>query len=259
MGKLLRCELWKLKRKKLFSIAFTTTFIMPLFFSLLLTDRDLDDMMSVVREENGFLLLIPLTVVLAANLFFAEHDNDTLKNLLCVPVAKGRLALAKLAVLLLFCVGYELAGYAVSLLLAALAGLSLDGWALQLYLTLCTGVLLWAAALPCILVVVWSNRSYIISVLLAFAYTVLNYILHIADAFVMVPLGLNLATFLPVPMIFRWLYQYHCWADAAEETLLFVERFRPYFVPTSVVFAVLLLEALVCALLLIRVYRRQAV
>lgn len=259
MAKLLRCELWKLRRKKLFSIAFSTAFIMPLLFSLLLRDPDLDDMMSVVREQNGFLLLIPLMVVLAANLFFAEHDHDTLKNLLCVPVTRGRLAVVKLTVLLLFCAGYQLAGYAVTLPLAALRGLSLEGWAQQLALTLGTGVLLWAAALPCILVVVWSNKSYIISVLLAFAYTILNYILHLADAFIMVPLGLNVATFLPVPMIFRWLYQYHWWEGAKEETLLFVERFRPYFVSTPVVFAVLLLEALLCTALLIRVYQKQPV
>lgn len=52
---------------------------MPVLYSLLLSDSSFDDLMSVIREENGFLLLIPLTVVLAANLFFEEHDYDTLK------------------------------------------------------------------------------------------------------------------------------------------------------------------------------------
>ena len=53
---------------------------MPVLYSLLLSDSSFDDLMSVIREENGFLLLIPLTVVLAANLFFEEHDYDTLKK-----------------------------------------------------------------------------------------------------------------------------------------------------------------------------------
>ena len=88
MLRLIQCEFLKLKRKRLFQAAFLTTFIMPVLYSLLLSDSSFDDLMSVIREENGFLLLIPLTVVLAANLFFEEHDYDTLKNLMCVPVTK---------------------------------------------------------------------------------------------------------------------------------------------------------------------------
>ena len=80
MLRLIQCEFLKLKRKRLFQAAFLTTFIMPVLYSLLLSDSSFDDLMSVIREENGFLLLIPLTVVLAANLFFEEHDYDTLKR-----------------------------------------------------------------------------------------------------------------------------------------------------------------------------------
>lgn len=63
--------------------------------------------MSSVREESGFLLLIPILVIIAANLFFEEHDNDTLKNLICVPVSKSHLVIAKVTVLFLFSVAYE--------------------------------------------------------------------------------------------------------------------------------------------------------
>lgn len=259
MLSLLRCEMWKLKRKKLFQFAFLTTFVMPLLYALILTGGDLDDRMSVVREESGFLILIPLSVVIAAHLFFEEHDYDTLKNLMCVPVSKARLAAAKLMILLIFNVLYQLAGCLFTLLLAALGGLPLGGWRTQLFLTLGTGALLWAAAMPCLLLVVWCNKSYIVSVIIAFAYTVLNYILHISDAFVMAPLGLNAATFLPVPMIFRWLYQYHSLGDAGQQSVEFYQRFSPYFVSTPVVFAVLLGEAALCAGLLMAVYRRQHV
>ena len=63
MLRLIQCEFLKLKRKRLFQAAFLTTFIMPVLYSLLLSDCSFDDLMSVIREENGFLLLIPLTVV----------------------------------------------------------------------------------------------------------------------------------------------------------------------------------------------------
>ena len=63
------CEFGKLKRKKLFRIAFLTTFVMPLLYFLILDDTTLENMMSVVKTDNAFLLLIPFSVVLAANLF----------------------------------------------------------------------------------------------------------------------------------------------------------------------------------------------
>lgn len=168
MLKLVKCEFWKLKRKGLFKIALFTTVLFPIFNIMLLSGGDLADVMSSVREDSGFLLLIPILVIIAANLFFEEHDNDTLKNLICVPVLKSRLVMAKVIVLVLFSVVYELVGFCISVLLAITQGISLNGLGLQLFLTFCTGILLWAAALPCIILVVWCNKSYIISVIIAF-------------------------------------------------------------------------------------------
>lgn len=259
MLRLVLCEFWKLKRRKLCSLAFLTVFLMPLFYSFIMTDKSLDNLMSVVREENGFILLIPLSMVVTADLFFVEHDQDTLKNLLCIPVSKGQIALAKIFVLLCFDVAYELVGYAVSILLAVLLGIPLKDQGLQLFLTFCTGILLWAAALPGVLFVVWFNKSYIISVIFAFGYAILGYIMHISDACLRVPVGFNAATFLPVPMIFRWLYQYHAMEGAGEVMAAFYEGFRPYFVSTPVVFAVLLAEAAVSTAVMMVVYRRQDV
>lgn len=257
MLKLIRTEFWKLRRKRLFQIAFLTTFIMPVFYAMIIEDANLDNLMSVVQEENGFLLLIPLSVILAAHLFFEEQDHDTLKNLLCVPVGKGRLAAAKLLVVLFFDIAYELAGFGVALGMAVLSGAPFQGLLREFFLTLGCGVLLWAAALPCLVLVVWCNRSYIISVLIAFAYTVLGYILHISGAAIMVPLGCNVPSLLPVPVIFRWLYQFHSLEGAGEMTAAFYEKFRPYFVPTPAVFGILLAEAALCTVLMVRIYERQ--
>ena len=257
MLKLMQVEFRKLRRRKLFQIAFLTTFLMPLFYSMIMREMSLDNLMSVVQEENGFLLLIPLSVVLAANLFFAEHDHDTLKNLLCVPVDRGRLAVAKLLVVLLFDIAYELAGFGIALCMALLHGAPLQGLLQEFLLTLGCGVLLWAAALPCLVLVVWCNRSYIISVLIAFAYTALGYILHISDKIVMVPLGCNIPSLLPVPVIFRWLYQFHSLEGAGEVLMSFYERFRPYFVPTKAAFGILSAEAAICCFLIMKIYGKQ--
>ena len=52
-------------------------------------------MMSTLFQMSAYLLLMPALVVLASNLLFEEQDNDTLKNLMTVPVSKPTLALAK--------------------------------------------------------------------------------------------------------------------------------------------------------------------
>lgn len=257
MLKLVLCEFWKLKRKGMFKVALFTAILFPAFNIMLLSDGDLADVMSGVREESGFLLLIPILVIMAASLFFEEHDNDTLKNLMCVPVLRSRLVMAKVIVLFLFSIVYELSGFCVGILLAITQGLSLNGWALQLFLTFCTGILLWAAALPCIILVVWCNKSYIISVIIAFFYTLLGYALHLSDAIMMKPLGLNISTFIPVPMIFRWLYQFK--APEGKTMTDFYNRFSPYFVSTPVIFMILIAEAVVCILLVTRVYQKQEV
>lgn len=261
MGKLLWCEWAKLKRRPLFQIAALTSVVLPILFLPYLksqgTDADATDaMMDVLRTESGFLLLIPLLVILASNLLFEEHDNDTLKNLVCVPISKGRLVVAKLGLLLLFSLAYLMVGYLFGVLALTLAGWKVDGWLFQLWLTAGTGVLLWAAALPCVLLAVWLNKSSIITVVLAFFYTMANYILGISSNMMMMPMGLNAGTLLPVPLLKRWLFQYHVMRPGSEGAQLYAQL-SPYFVTPAQAFAVLGAEAAVCLLLIVWVYRRQ--
>lgn len=255
MLKLVICEFAKLKRRRLFKVALLTSVLFPSFYSALVSMDNLGEIAGTAREDGGFLLLIPILVIMAASLFFEEHDYDTLKNLVCVPVSKSHIVMAKIFVLLLFSVVYELAGYVFSILLAVIQGVPTDEWALQLFLTFCTGILLWAAALPCMILVVWCNKSYIISVIIAFFYTLLGYALHFSDRILMKPLGLNVNTLLPVPVIFRWLYQFKI--PNGEIMADFYRRFSPYFISTPAVFMLLLSEAAVCILLVIKVYQKQ--
>jgi len=254
---LLLSEFKKFKRKKLFYFGILAAFIFPLFNAVLLSDSTFASVQSGVREDNAFLLLMPLLIILAANLFFVEQDNDTLKNLLCIPVPKNQLVLVKLLVLLIFSVAFQLMGFAVSTVIAVSQNIPLTDFAFQLTLTASSGVLMWAAALPCILLVVWFNKSYILSVIIVFFYTLLNYVMHFSDAIMMQPFGINAGTLMPVPMIFRWLYQFY--TPTGEIQTEFYNRFSQYFVPASVCFGVLLLEAAVCIYLMIRIYRRREI
>lgn len=257
MRNLLLSEFKKFKRKKLFYFGILAAFIFPLFNAVLLSDSTFASVQSGVREDNAFLLLMPLLIILAANLFFVEQDNDTLKNLLCIPVPKNQLVLVKLLVLLIFSVAFQLMGFAVSTVIAVSQTIPLTDFAFQLTLTASSGVLMWAAALPCIVLVVWFNKSYILSVIIVFFYTLLNYVMHFSDAIMMQPFGINAGTLMPVPMIFRWLYQFYTPTGEIQTELY--NRFSQYFVPASVCFGVLLLEAAVCIYLMIRIYRRREI
>lgn len=257
MRNLLLTEFIKFKRKKLFFFGILAAFIFPLFNAVLLSDSNFASVQSGVREDNAFLLLMPLLIILAANLFFVEQDNDTLKNLLCIPVSKNHLVVVKLLVLLIFSVAFQLMGFAVSTVIAVFQNIPLVDVAFQFSLTASSGVLMWAAALPCIVLIVSFNKSYILSVIIVFFYTLLNYVMHFSDTIMMQPFGINAGTLMPVPMIFRWLYQFY--TPTGEIQTEFYNRFSQYFVPASVCFGVLLLEAAVCIYLMIRIYRRREI
>ena len=88
MLKLLRCEFAKLRRKPLFFGAAAVSALIPLGCALFLPDfqkftsgaQAVEGMMSTLFQMSAYLLLMPALVVLAANLFFEEQDNDTLKK-----------------------------------------------------------------------------------------------------------------------------------------------------------------------------------
>ena len=257
MHNLLITEFRKFRRKKIFLLGILAAFIFPLFNCVLLSDPNFASIQSGVREDNAFLLLMPLLIILAANLFFVEQDNDTLKNLLCIPVSKNQLVFVKLLVLLLFSVAFQLMGFMVGTAIAVFQKIPLNDFVFQFFLTASTGVLMWAAALPCIGLVIWFNKSYILSVIIVFFYTLLNYVLHFSDAIMMQPLGINAGTLMPVPMIFRWLYQFY--TPVGEIQIAFYNRFSQYFVSAPICFGVLLLEAAVCIYLMMRIYRRREI
>ena len=218
-----------------------------------------DSMMSTLFQMSAYLLLMPALVVLASNLFFEEQDNDTLKNILTVPVSKSALALSKLLLLLLFAVAFMGAGGLINLALILLSGWEPAGFGRLFFVGLGQGIMMWAGALPCILLVVLLNRSYIVSVIITFFYTSVNYIFGLNDLFITQPFGLNLGTLLPGPLTFRWYFQYLDFSNAGAEMLGLLERVSPYFVTTAQAFLVTGVEAAVFLALIALVYKRQGV
>ena len=214
-------------------------------------------MMSTLFQMSAYLLLMPALVVLASNLLFEEQDNDTLKNLMTVPVSKSALAMAKMALLFLFSIAFMAVGGLVVLLIVLAAGWEPVGFWRLFFVGVGQGIMMWAGALPCILLVVLLNRSYIVSVIITFFYTSVNYIFGLNDLFITQPFGLNLGTLLPGPLTFRWYFQYLDFSNAGTEMLGLLERVSPYFVTTAQAFLVTGAEAAVFLALIALVYKRQ--
>ena len=121
------------------------------------------------------------------------------------------------------------------------------------------GVIMWAGALPCILLVVLLNKNYIVSVVITFFYTIVNYIFSMNDLFLTQPFGLNIGTLLPGPLAFRWTFQFYDQSRTSAELAELLERISPYFLGRAQVFSVIVVEAIVFLTLIAMAFRRQEI
>ena len=204
--KLLRCEFAKLKRKPLFFAAAAISALIPLGCALFLPEMQefssgaeaVDRLMSTLFQLSAYLLLMPAVVVLASNLLFEEQYNDTLKNLMTVPVSKPALVLAKMTLLFLFSVAFMAVGGLVNLAIVLASGLEPVGFWKLFFVGIGQGIMMWAGALPCVLLVVLLNRSYIISVIITFFYFWHQRLFHHAALWVQPRYAVTRTTDLPL-------------------------------------------------------------
>ena len=241
MLKLIKCEFLKLKRKPLVFISLLLSVFMPLAYAFFLADVNTDvdavnGVMSSLFQLSAYLLLMPLLVILASNLLFEELDNDTLKNLVTIPINRTKLVLSKMLVLLLFAVGFMAVGGLVNLAVLLFQGWEPVGFWTLFGVGIEEGLIMWVGALPCILLVVLLNKNYIVSVVITFFYTTANYILSMSDAFLTQPFGLNIGTLFPGPLAFRWTFQFYDQSQTSAELADLLERISPYFLNSVQVF-----------------------
>ena len=153
MLKLIKCEFLKLKRKPLVFISVFLSALLPLAYAIFLADANTDvdatnNMMSGLFQLSAYLLLMPLLVILASNLLFEELDNDTLKNLVTIPVNRTKLVLSKMLVLLLFAIGFMAVGALVILAALLIQGWNPVGFWKLFQVGIGEGVIMWVARSP---------------------------------------------------------------------------------------------------------------
>ena len=259
---LIYCEFAKLQRKPLTFVAAFLSIVMPLVYMLLLSnaqtsEQAVEGVMSCLFQLSAYLLLMPIEVVLASNLFFEEQDNGTLKNLLTVPVSKPRLAIGKMLVILIFSIMFMAAGGLLSMVILLFQGWRLAGFWPLFFVGLGESLMMWAGALPCILLVILLNKSYIISVIITFFYTLVNYLLATNTSLLTQPFGLNPGTLLPGPLSLRWIFQFYNVGNSNAEMAALLEKINPYFLNVTQAFSITAIEAVVFLTLIAAVYKRQ--
>lgn len=187
MLKLIKCELWKLRRKRFTSLTLLFAFLFPIPLSYMMTTPSMasggetpvelfDDVFNFVLGYGIQFLLPAILGILAAILFFMERDSDTFKSLRTIPVTSRQMIFAKITVLFLYGILFSIASLGATLLCAAFLPhvFEVAGVWYKLLMSIEMGIFITAGTLPLIILIVFFSKTYVFSVLLCIFYSVLN-------------------------------------------------------------------------------------
>ncbi|MDO4169953.1 MAG: ABC transporter permease [Lachnospiraceae bacterium] len=188
MLNLIAGEFAKLKRKKIVPFIVLLSMLFPLivvYTSKMGMGNDTSveflkgrfDLSYTMMLGYGLVFLGPcLLGILASILFFMERDNDTFKNLCVIPVTTSRLIVAKLSVVLVYGLFYTFCNFAFMTFFTWIlnAGIIYD-IGFKLIFSFIFGIGITIATLPVIVLIIYFNKSYLISTLLSFFYAILNW------------------------------------------------------------------------------------
>ncbi|MFZ5969852.1 MAG: ABC transporter permease [Bacillota bacterium] len=129
MINLLYTEIFKLKRSKLFFVSFLGATVVPImmfFMFISMRARNPENILTFdqyFKQTDMFTLLLIGTLLfglLATYIFNREYQEETLKNLLTIPVGRKSLIVSKLIIILGVILSLSLFSYVTSLLLGFL-------------------------------------------------------------------------------------------------------------------------------------------
>lgn len=210
MLELIKCEFWKLKRKKFIPLVILSAFLFPIPITfIMITPRSLaryadkaqlfDGLFNMVMGY-GVIFLLPCVIgVIAAMLFFMERDNETFKNLRTIPVTSTQMIVAKIIVLFAFGIIFCLASMIATVICGSFA-MEIQGLGYKLFVAIELGIFITAATLPLIVCVVFFSKTYIFSILLCVFYSVLS--LTVETLFETLPTWV--CWLMPVPLTTLW-------------------------------------------------------
>lgn len=176
MWTIIQTELAKQKRKKLtLGIYILTTLLAVFAFeracSISRSSSYMDslgDLYTLAFKNLGTVFLPIVLGMFATSLFYDEHKNDTLKEILIVPITKAQLYFSKVAVVFIFSFGLCLYTFVLTVLGGLIAGgfpdLNAQTIRQSFILFAEGGILIPLAMLPIVFLAVLGQRSYILPI-----------------------------------------------------------------------------------------------
>lgn len=257
--KLIKCEFWKLKRKKFVLFVVFAALLFPLPLTALVLGGNVGDL-NAFDGLYEMLLCIGMPVMLpcilgiiAAMLFLMERDNGTLKNLRSVPVPLWKIAAAKIIVLYLFGLIFAIATVLSSMAGGLIAGSEPGNIAGKVWISIITSLFYTTSILPVVIAIAGSNRSYIFSIILTFFYTMFSFMLGFSGFFTSdAPVMKLLTNIIPAPIIYRWQA-----SMLIEETSAAYAIWKPYFLPLWVVAVTVFIIGILSCFAIIGIYQKK--
>ena len=176
MWTIIRTELAKQKRKKMTLGIFILTTLIALFAferacSISRGSSIMDsfgDLYTLAFKNLGTVYLPIVLGLFATSLFYDEHKNDTLKEILIVPITKTQLYFSKISVMFMFSLGLCLYTFVLTVLGGFIAGgfpdLNITNIRQALILFAEGGALIPLAMLPVVFLAVVGKTSYLLPI-----------------------------------------------------------------------------------------------
>ncbi|WP_220740468.1 ABC transporter permease [Leuconostoc miyukkimchii] len=197
MISLVSCEFKKLKRNSILKYTVLAAFLFPVPLSILALHANMSfDKLKMFVFIFGFYLLMPIFMgLILATLIFEERDNNTLKNILTIPISKKRLLLAKIVIALIIGLLFSIVSLILPIVLGIVRGnINIEQLVSTVCLGLIIGIMVTVAALPLLIVVLKIKNNYLMSFVVSLAYTVLSFVI-----------SLQYNRFpLPLSVVFKW-------------------------------------------------------
>lgn len=266
MLNLILCEFRKLKRRRFLLLVALAACLFPFPVTILAmgggTDGAFGTILFLLMAWIGVPLMVPaIGGIIASMLFHMERDNGTLKNLYAIPISWPQLAGAKIIVIVILSAAFSVVTYLAAVLAAVSAGVAIDGAGIKLCASLLTGIFYAAVTLPAVFLVIWLNRSTILSVLVSIIYAIIQDILIWSGIYTISSSGMTVENLdlsapqlwsLPM-MIFRW-FPYFINTDYMLEV-----QSAAFFVPLWMIAAVCAVIAAISVLLIFNIGKRREV
>lgn len=259
MLKLIKCEFWKLKRKKFVQFVIFAALLFPIPFTALILKGNVGDMNAFDSlYDMLFCMAIPIMLpcilgIIAAMLFYMERDNATLKNLTVIPVQTWKIATAKIVVLYFIGLLFACITLLSAMIGGLMAGADLGDIGNKIMVALVTAILYTTGTIPVVIAIVKFNRSYIFAIILTFFYTMFGFSLAFTGQFTSDNQIMKVLTsIMPTTIIYRWQA-----SRMIEQGSTAFEIWQPYFLNLWIVLLTVFILGGISYLAIIRIYQKQ--